>query len=282
MNPFAIHKILVPIDLSQNSLNALDTAVSLAHRHGATLFLLNVIEPGFNSFSEDSAFEKSPDNFSDVLTALAGAIQHANGLKPKIIQAEGNVTDTIIKTSLRTQSDLIVMGTHGASGYRDGFVGSNTYSVIKYAVCPVLTVPSHRKFLSFGKVVFPVRPVTGALARYDIVCHFLAPSSVMEVLGLSYGTMEKETNLLKKIIEEIKEPLDRQNVKTRPVWGTGRSIAEDVLEFVQRSSPELIVLTSVLDFISKPDFIGPHTQKIIHCSRVPLLNIKKVGVPFLI
>jgi nucleotide-binding universal stress UspA family protein len=84
-------------------------------------------------------------------------------------------------------------------------------------------------------------------------------------------------DLLSKIIDEIKEPLEKQNVRARPVWSTGRSIADDILEFAQKSTPELIVLTSALDVIAKPDFVGPHTQKIIHGSKVALLSIKKVG-----
>jgi nucleotide-binding universal stress UspA family protein len=281
MNPFSIQKILVPLDLSQTSLNALDTAVALAKKHNATIMLLNVIEPVLYASDETNLHVDELSNSVDVLTVLAATVQQAGNIKTKIIQLEGNVTDTIIKNSLLHRSDLIVMGTHGASGFRSGFIGSNAYNVAKHSSCPVLIVPPNRKYLSFKKVVFPVRPVTGALLRYDVACHFLSTSSSIDVLGLSYGMIEGQTNLLKKIIEEIKEQLEIDKVKAKSVWGMGQSIAEDVLLYVQQVNPDLVIVTSVLDVITKPDFLGPHTQRILNCSKAPVLCIKKIGVPVL-
>lgn len=282
MNLYNIKKILVPVDLSETSLNALDTAVALAKKHDAVIELLNVVENKY-SIIENTSLQSTGywTNSSDVLTALLGAIQHSSEIKPKLLQQEGNVCDTIIKTSLHHQSDLIVMGTHGASGYRDGFIGSNTYSVIKNASCPVLTVPGKKKYLSFKKILFPIRPVSGALMRYDIVCHFISSQATIAVLGLAYRTMEKETNLIEKIIDEIKEQLEADKVKSTALWNSGTSIAEDVLLETQRLSADLVVVTSVLDVTTKPNFIGPHTQKILHSSRVPVLSIKKINVPAL-
>ena len=282
MSFYSIKKILVPVDLSETSLNALDTAVALARKHDAAIELLNVVENKY-SVIEGSGLQSTGrlTNSSDVLTALAGAIQHSNEIKPRLLQEEGNVSDTIIKLSLHHQSDLIVMGTHGASGYRDGFIGSNTYNVIKNACCPVLTVPVNKKYLSFKRILFPIRPVSGALTRYNVVCHFLSSQSSINVLGLSYRNMEKETSALDKIIDEIKHQLDLDRVKTAATWNSGNSIADDVLLETQQTNSDLVVVTSILDVTTKPNFIGPHTQKILHCSKVPVLSIKKINVPAL-
>ena len=282
MSSYGIKTILVPVDLSETSLNALDTAVALAKKHDAEIVLLNVIENKY-SFIDENIFHStgSLTNSSDVLSALAGAIQHSSEIQPKLLQEEGNVCDTIIKLSLHHQADLIVMGTHGASGYRDGFIGSNTYGVVKNACCPVLTVPGKRKYLSFRKILFPIRPVSGALMRYDIVCHFLSSQALVNVLGLSYRSMEKETNVLEKIIEEIKDQLELDRVRTSVVWNSGNSVAEDVFLETQRTNSELVIITSVLDITTKPNFLGPHTQKILHHSKVPVLSIKKISVPSL-
>jgi nucleotide-binding universal stress UspA family protein len=96
---------------------------------------------------------------------------------------------------------------------------------------------------------------------------------------LSYNKINPEINILEKIIEEVKEDLEMDKVKAKPVWGEGRSVAEDVLHYKQQTHPDLLVVTPVLDAIIKPGFIGPHTQKIINCSRAPVLSIKKIGIP---
>ena len=114
MFSYTIKKIIVPIDLSETSLNALDSAVALAQRHNASLVLLNVVETefefldaGFSSFSVNS-------NAGDVITALAGGLQHRHMVTPAVVQEEGHVSQTILKAALLHHADLIVMGTHGA------------------------------------------------------------------------------------------------------------------------------------------------------------------------
>lgn len=163
---------------------------------------------------------------------------------------------------------------------QERFMGSNAYNIIKYSRCPVLTIPK-KKITSFGKILFPLRPLPGALTRFDIACNFFSANTVIEVLGLSYLRVDRETNVLDRIVNEIKDQLDMDTVKVNTSWGQSLSIAEDVIQFSQKFSPEMIVLTSSLDAVSKSVFLGPHTQKILNCCKFPILTIKKLGSPAL-
>jgi nucleotide-binding universal stress UspA family protein len=278
MHPYTIQNILVPIDLSEHSFNALDSAVSLAKKHKATICLLYVADTlsGLTDLHPDT-FLSSQANI-DVLMALAGSIKHTNNISLSVLEEEGNVIECIIRKSLQLQCDLIVIGTHGASGFRDGFMGSTAYNVIKYSACPVLTIPPKRKITSFKKVLFPIRPVAGALLPYSIACHFLPKNAELDILGLSYLRIERETTVLDKIVDEIRDQLENERINVNTTWGHGMSIANDIIQYAQQSNPDLIVVTSALDAIPKSNFIGPHAQKVIHASKVPILNIKKQGV----
>jgi nucleotide-binding universal stress UspA family protein len=278
VNGYSINKILVPVDLSETSLNALETAVALAKRHRASLSILNVIENRFDPANEDRLWQDARlSGSSDVLTAVSGSIQHEHGIRPRLIQENGNVADTITRLSYTEQSDLIVMGTHGASGFRDGYVGSNTYNVIKQSACPVLSIPPRRKYVSFRKILFPIRAVTGALSRYDVITHFLQPSATIDVLGLSPRKSENETKVLNKIISEIGVQLDKDQVKAITAWGNGNTISDQILDYAQMNNTDLIAITSGLDVTTKANFIGPHAQRIINCAKVPVISIKKIG-----
>lgn len=278
MNVYKIKNILVPIDLSECSLNALDSAVNIAKKHQAALHILyvdensfqTVEEPGFSFFS----------NSTDVINALVGAIHHSHGLKPMVWQEEGNVADMIIKTSFLRHTDLIVMGSHGASGYRDGFIGNNTYNVMKYAACPVLSVPPRKKINGVKKILFPIRPVSGALTTYEMVSPFTNPDTVMEVFGLTYRMILETNSVLETIVDEIKVQLKKDKVVAKPLWSesTSISIADEIVKYTNQSNPDLIVVTAALDVTSKARYIGPHAQRIIHCSRAPVLSIKKLNV----
>jgi nucleotide-binding universal stress UspA family protein len=282
MTSYKISKILVPVDLSDTSLNALNTAAHLAKKHGASIQVLNVEEPLF-SFSETdkekhSTYRASPD----VMTALIGTLYRATGVLPELQFKEGGVVDSIITTAINGDFDLIVMGTYGASGFREGFIGSNTYNVIKYSGCPILTIPGRQQFTSFKRALFPVRPIAGALKRLDVACHFLAANAVIEVLGLIYQESERVNGVLDKIVGEVNDQLEENKLRVTITWGTSGIIVEDILRSVQKTRPDMIIVTSGIEAISKSNYIGPHVQKLINNSGTPLLIVKRAGIPVLV
>lgn len=275
---YNIRTILVPLDLSETSLNALDTAVALASKNSADLFLLYVAE---HAFSRYHASHHLPENTvlmhsDDVLTALTGSIEHNYSVPVELLRREGHVVEHILDAALAINADLIVMGSNGAAGYRNGFTGTNTYGVMKHAACPVLSIPPKRKYLSFHKILFPVRPVSGALNRYDVVCHFLEDMTKVDVLGISYRPTERNTNVLDRLVDEVKERFEIESGRFHTSWSSGQLIADDVLLHAQQTLPDLIVTTPLLDIADKQEFIGPHGQKIINGSKIPVLGIKGI------
>ena len=276
----SIRKILVALDLSETSLHALETAVALAKKRSATLFILNVKEPRFGMHKDDNELPSTHDysTSGDVLSALVGSVEHSHEMKPYLLQKEGIAFDCILSTAVEEDIDLIVMGSNGASGTRNGYTGTNTYTVMKHAECPVLSVPPKNKVLHFNKVEFPIRPVSGALMRYDVLSHFISPNATIDVLGLSYRRMERETNVLEKIVNEIRDRAEADRIRVRRFWSNGETVAEDVLNFTNQNMPDLVVLTNILDVTTKQGFIGPHTQTIVNNAKVPVLCIKGVSV----
>jgi nucleotide-binding universal stress UspA family protein len=277
MDNYSIQKILVPVDLSETSLNALETAVHLAKKHRAVLQVLNVTEQAGGE-ADEQKFKSSYHPDADVLIALTSSISHLDDIDSGLIRKKGNVVETIIATAAEEGSDLIIMGTHGASGFREGFIGSNAYNVIKYAACPVLSIPPKKKVSAFNKVLFPIRAAPGALKYYNVGSHFLQSGSLLQVLGLSYLTMEK-TNVLDKLIEEIREQLDSDTITTNVAWANGSAISENIFQYAKYNHTELVVLTSAIDAITKPNYIGPHTQRLINTCHLPLLSIKLKATP---
>jgi len=276
---YSLKHILVAVDLSETSLCAVDTAVSIARKNGAALTIVNAMEPVYRIDDTEVSGQSSYDSAGDVLQALAGSIEHAHELIPRVVQESATVIDLVVRTAISGSCDLIVIGTHGASGYRDGFAGSNCYGVMKYALCPVLAVPPRNRTTSFNRPLYPIRPVSGALARFDILQAFLGRASQTDVLGLSYRKMERETRVLEKIVTEVERgaPADRGSIRT--AWGRGEGLSDDVLQYAQQQSSDLIVVTDVLDMTAKAGYIGPHAQKIINCAKIPVLSIKGAAVP---
>jgi nucleotide-binding universal stress UspA family protein len=102
----------------------------------------------------------------------------------------------------------------------------------------------------------------------------------MEVMGLSNRMIiDTKDAVLDTIIKEIKDQLNKDQVTAKPLWSEGTGIADEIVNYTSRTNPDLVIVTSALDVASKPKYIGPHAQKIIHCSKAPVLSIKKITVP---
>lgn len=130
-------KILVPIDLSPASEEALAYARSLAARVGATIELLHAVDPrgvdGLLGPADPTVWHGVLDRAQARLEALAAA-----GEAGTVI--EGRPADIIIDHAHAARADLIVIGSVGRSGVTRFLLGSVAEEVVRGAPCPVLVV----------------------------------------------------------------------------------------------------------------------------------------------
>lgn len=146
--------ILVPTDFSEQATYALDLAFGIAKKSGGQIRLLNVVEApqgtsSFNAMGEVVAPEGMDTVFFIQLVERIKQKLHELTSNPKYKDVSlsaavevGNPYEHISRTIVDHEVDLVVMGTQGASGMEEIFVGSNTEKVVRRAKCPVLTVKS--------------------------------------------------------------------------------------------------------------------------------------------
>ncbi len=140
--------ILVPVDFSKCALAGAKYAARLAQSTGATLRLLHVVYPYAQSFGMERA---GADATPLIETAKAAAreqmseLTQMNFLRGILCETEvriGPAIDEICGQSGQPGIDLVVTSTHGRSGVKRALLGSVAEHVVRYAECPVLTVPS--------------------------------------------------------------------------------------------------------------------------------------------
>jgi len=143
--PPAIRHLLVPLDFSDCSLEALEYAVQVAKQFGASLTLLHVMEPvsyglDFTLALGGSAHETRA-RLETRLEELATPLR-TQGLSVDQALRGGAPADSILSWTGQRAYDLIVMGTHGRRGLSHLASGSVAEAVLRRASCPVLTVKS--------------------------------------------------------------------------------------------------------------------------------------------
>lgn len=137
-----LRHILVPIDFSQTSHRALDFAIPMATQFGARISLLHVIEPiiypqeiGPIAVSEMRLAESALKE----LRTLAHKTVPAANLK-KVLTRTGLPYREITDAARQLKADLIVLTTHGHTGFARVLLGSTAERIVRHARCPVLTV----------------------------------------------------------------------------------------------------------------------------------------------
>lgn len=140
----AFTQILVPTDFSNGSRLAVDYALELARRLGATVHLLHVVEDPsvagmFTEAYVDLALIRK-ERRCDARHRMNGLLNDLHGTTITDEIASGPVAQTIAGIAADRGADFIVMGTHGRTGLAHVLVGSVAEQVIRIAGCPVLTV----------------------------------------------------------------------------------------------------------------------------------------------
>ena len=142
-----ITRVLFPTDLSETSAHAAQLAVVVAGYYKAGITALHVVSPilmavpGLATSIRGESIEKSGmDRLrNDVTGQFSGASLDKGRLE--VLIDVGQPASRILERAASLPADLIVMGTHGTSGFEHLVLGSETEKVLRKARCPVLTVP---------------------------------------------------------------------------------------------------------------------------------------------
>jgi nucleotide-binding universal stress UspA family protein len=140
-------KILLPIDFSPSSQAALEMAADLADHFHAELYLVNVI-PMFPTTTlpdliPETEFIKEARSFAERHLAKCNAVLAARGVKSiSSVEVGNDIAGNIMEVVEREHIDMVVISTHGISGWHPLVFGSIAEKVIKLAQCPLLLLRS--------------------------------------------------------------------------------------------------------------------------------------------
>ena len=160
MKELSIRNILVPIDFSKMSIQAIETAKRLAQRFGASIHLTHVHPFGYQGTFMGPVFPLlgPPESFEEhrirQSTELLKAIAHKSGLSPRDqthVRMGAPPFDEICRFAQELPADLVVMPTHGHTGLKHVFLGSTAERVVQHSPCPVFIVRQEKRKSETGR-----------------------------------------------------------------------------------------------------------------------------------
>jgi nucleotide-binding universal stress UspA family protein len=132
--------ILFPCDFSTSEAAAFEYAAELAAESGAKLLIVHVQEPS-PIYAEGNFYTGIPlPDYDAVAKMLADMKPARSGVRYEHRLLEGEVAKGVADLARREQADLIVMSSHGRSGFGRFLMGSIAEGVMREAPCPVLIV----------------------------------------------------------------------------------------------------------------------------------------------
>lgn len=140
-------RILCPVDFSEASKHAIELAAIVAGWYRSRITGLLVVTP-LSLAAAGVATSTDEEREIDRLRRLVAeelAVASTNGMTVDVLIDVGQPAASIVDHAAKLPAGLVVMGTHGTSGFQHLLLGSVTEKVLRKAACPVLTVPPHTR-----------------------------------------------------------------------------------------------------------------------------------------
>lgn len=274
-------KILVPVDFSKPSENALKVAADLAKRNKSELHILHVIELAeslfgteqFNVNNEQIVFfmdmaKKRFDKFLD--KAYLKGIDVKDHIEPGSTPLA--ISDIVSKNDI----DMIVMGSSGTSGIEEIVIGSNTEKVVRYSEVPVLVVKNEIKSFSFKKAVFasdfelenigPYKKAKAFADSFDAKMHLL----YVNLPGNQFSSTIEIQEQMRVFLNEVELPLNKENIEIFNDY----TIEQGVLNAAERLKADLIIIPTHGRKGLSHFFNGSISEDVVNHSEIPVLTFK--------
>ncbi|WP_158728817.1 MULTISPECIES: universal stress protein [unclassified Flavobacterium] len=286
---YEIKNILVPTDFSDCANNALKVAIGMAKRHNATLHLLHSVEPiyfgrTYNVLGSMVDLQSTMVNIGTTnLLVHEQKIVSVQGINVNTFCAVGSVSSIVDNYVIEHNIDLVVMGTHGANGFKEFFAGSNTYDVIKSATCPVLSIPQSFDKTGFNSILFPIRAVDGVIEKYDYIKPIVEKNdAVIHILGVAFENDMQERYAVNVDFDTVKKAINHDATYMTYEAVQSTDIADTILAVANKRNDDLMIINATLDKKWYQFFKGNYTQKIINHSKIPVLSVKPELTPVLV
>lgn len=276
-----ILNILLPVDFSDASLNALNTAVKMASRHQADLLLLYTrdisaseslsLQPFAVQNSADEKLKK--DVF--LLEQVAKAVTKEYRVNCRLDIATGYGSAAISDAAVEHRADIIILGMPLEDSNRSYLYDSMAYKVVCSAPCHVLTIPEKTPVNNFKHVIYPVQSNGRPMAKLPIAQAIVESNNA----DLSVVRILQTDNL--HVRGSISHFADRIRATSRRFANSVRSLplytdnaAGSLIKLCLEEVANLIVIEADTRRNVKEFFFGNFTQKMIRNGNTAVLCAK--------
>jgi nucleotide-binding universal stress UspA family protein len=281
MTLYAITNILVPTDFSALSFHAISHAEQIASRADACITLLHVVAPREGGYGTSgmkgvaARLEKSQQiTRARKLHTIAQEIASRTRLRVSSAVRIGNIPSTIRQEATRARANLVVMGTHGATGFVETMLGSISYRVAGHCRVPVLSVHKGMTRKGYGNIVYPVRDLEQAMAKFRFALAFaMLYRSRVRIIGLLRAGERDRKEEMRNLCLATKERFAEAGIAATVTFTTTNDFPSATIRHAHRHTDSLVVIAQDRDFLLAEVFRGTFSKAVLHKVLSPVLTI---------
>jgi len=270
--------ILVPIDFSKDSMNALEHAIAIANKVKSSVRVIHVrkdkkYDEPFIIKGKEKEYGSTVDDFCKELIEQNKSRYKGGGTFDYLIKV-GKIYKVISDQAIIDKAFLIMMGTHGVSGFEEFWLGSNSYRVVCKAPCPVITVRHGFKKMNINKIVLPVDAARETRKKVPFTAD-LAAALEAEVHVVSVRTTQKADikKRLNNYVKQIGDYLEKRSIKIVTDELYGSDISDLTTSYGVHIGAELIAIMSNQRGTPLNMHISTAAQQMVNHSPIPVLCI---------
>jgi nucleotide-binding universal stress UspA family protein len=274
-----MNRILVPVDFSENSLNALEFGIKIANKLQADLRIMHVrtkkLAFRYTQKSAEAMLNDSVENWLDQILRDYKEMYLTPGGKFDYRVREGNVFKEVSNQARYDDTTLIVIGTHGASGFEDKYIGSNAYRLVHSAPVPVLTVRPEWKWRGISKVILPISFEKSSRQKIPAVIGMakLFDAKVF-VVGLKESGYTLLQSRVKSYVKQAVRYIEKKtNLQVESTVLSGKNKAEELMAFAQKVDADIVASDVRQGTNPFGNFFKPFANQLINESESPVLIV---------
>lgn len=270
-------KILIPVDFSETSINAVEKGINLAKAAKGEVNLLHVIKKGGGLSWLFSPSQKGPELDQDEAREKLQNLYeeyHDSGVKISYDSREGAQVENTIKDYCdEVEADLICMGTHGVSGTKSSWVGSNAYRLMTVATVPVIVMNKDFKESSFNKIVLPIddsRHTREKVPQTINIGKFF--NATIHILGMSPDEKGEIYNKIYNYSHQVRDFISEKGFETKIDIVKADNPANTTIKYARDVEANLISIMTEQEYDPYSLIMGPYAQQMVSYSEIPVLT----------
>ncbi|MBU2552829.1 MAG: universal stress protein [Bacteroidetes bacterium] len=268
--------IVVGIDFSDCSINALEHAISIARnaKAGVRMVWVNHLDYSKEIFATepDNVVAEATERFNELVKTYR---YHLGEQKIDYVLRKGKVYREICNAAAEVKAFLIVIGTHGSSGFEEFWIGSNANRIVSSSKIPIITIRGGVDIhTDLKRIVVPLDstictreklPMAALLAKYF--------HSEIHLLGLFTTQADDLRYRIKNYVAQAEEYLKENEIRYKIAYLEADNITDETLKYAESIKANLIAIMTEQEISITNLLLGPYALQMVNHSPIPVLSI---------